>query len=363
MAAKDNLKELLQERFTDHEVGVDPGVWQSISTQLVAAAPAADGLGDLLKERFREHETHVDPGVWEGISQQLGHGAAAGSAAGGSGFGGWLAAGIAATVVTGGLLFWALSPEPQARATASNSPARPSTASTQAPVPTVTTTEQAAPVLAATGANTTMAAPPRELQAPARTEPSPVESPSRSNGTTPGETPPVQAGPVRTMERSTTPTPTEGAHLAEVNRIIERLILQTQAEPVVAQTESLPEAGLVQGQTPALLPNVFEEPDETAGETPSASAPVVWIPNAFSPGQRDGVNDELVVVAEGLTGIQVRIYSLDSRLIFSANDLKAWDGHDLSGQLCQQGYYFYAIEGLDGTNKTFSKGQTIYLFR
>jgi hypothetical protein len=363
MAAKDNLKDLLQERFTDHEVGVDPGVWQAISTQLVAAAPVADGLGDLLKERFREHETHVDPGVWEGISQQLGHGAAAGTAAGGSGFGGWLAAGIAATVVTGGMLFWALSPEPQATTTASTAPAEVRTPTPTTPVPAAPTTAQAGPAQPSNAANTPAPAPVRTNTPTTNTEPGRAEHPPLPAGTPQGQAPTTQVGAGRTMEPSTTTTPPEGAHLAEVNRIIERLILQTQAEPVVAQTESLPEAGLVQGHAPELLPSLTEDQDETAGESLSASAPVVWVPNAFSPGQRDGVNDELVVVAEGLSAIQVRIYSLDSRLIFSANDLKAWDGHDLSGQLCQQGYYFYAIEGLDASNKTFSKGQTIYLFR
>ena len=96
----------------------------------------------------------------------------------------------------------------------------------------------------------------------------------------------------------------------------------------------------------------------------SAPAPTLWIPNAFSPGMRDGVNDELEVRAEGLTNIQVRIYSLGSQLVFRANStVEHWDGRDLGGQPCLEGYYFYAIEGLDGNDKPFSKGQTIHLFR
>lgn len=356
MAAKDNLKDLLQERFTDHEVGVDPGVWQAISTQLVATAPVADGLGDLLKERFRDHEAPVDPGVWEGISQQLGHGAAAGTAVGGSGLGGWIAAGIAATVVTGGLLFWALSPEPAADVTADTktaviapaiaapAPIGPSNGSTSASR-VATSSSTATPATRA--GNDSPAAP-----ALARNNVQP-SGPGLS-GQQPGVTP--NPGPA-------TSNPPEGEHIDEVNRIIDRLIEQTKAEPIVAQTESLPEAGLVQGKAPELSPSVIEDPADEQGDVATPSAPVVWIPNAFSPGQRDGINDEFEVVAEGLTGIQVRIYSLDSRLVFSANDLKAWNGHDLTGQLCPQGYYFYAIEGLDGSNKTFSKGQTIYLFR
>jgi hypothetical protein len=153
------------------------------------------------------------------------------------------------------------------------------------------------------------------------------------------------------------PTPT-GSDLERVNRIIEQLIEQTASRPVVAQTESLPNAGLVAGQEPQLT-----EPEETQVAPPIAADPVVWIPNAFSPGMRDGVNDDLRVVAEGLSDLRVRIYSLESRLVFTANDLHSWDGRDLSGQPCPQGYYFYAIEGLDANGRPFSKGQTIHLFR
>jgi hypothetical protein len=35
----------------------------------------------------------------------------------------------------------------------------------------------------------------------------------------------------------------------------------------------------------------------------------------------------------------------------------------MSGQLCAEDYYFYAIEGVDGNGKPYSKGQTVRLFR
>lgn len=363
MAAKDNLKDLLQERFAGHEAPVDPGLWQAISGQLAASAPAADGLADLLKDRFKDHELEPDAGVWDGISQQLGHGAAAGTAAGGGGIGGWLAAGIAATVVTGGLLFWALSPGTGAKNDVVN-------ATTTAPRPS--------PAEQVEGAVTTPTpAGGQEVpMAGAVNAPPPVQPPVQRKG--PDAAVHDEHAPA---DRTTTSAPANeradehapehmdaskpGAHLAEVNRIIDQLIQQTINQPVVAQTESLPSAGLVEGRQPATV-NTPETGDEVGNdpEHPVAAAPpVVWIPNAFSPGQRDGVNDELVVMAEGLSNIQVRIYSLDSRLMYRANDLKPWDGRDMGGQLCPQGYYFYAIEGLDGNEKTFSKGQTIYLFR
>lgn len=353
MAAKDNLKDLLQERFSGHELDVDPGVWQAISGQL-AQAPANDGLSELLKDRFKGHEMNVDPGVWNSISSQLGHGAAAGTAAG-PGLGGWLATGIAAAVITGGALLWTLRD--------GEDHATPTTAAVaEAPTPTPTEAPAA----------TTLAVP-ATTSAPATTPGAPKPSDERpmTGAATPESGAPAPSGPA--MEGGgTAPTTSTGpqgpadddrpidpgSDLERVNRIIDQLIEQTASRPVVAQTESLPNAGLVAGQEPQMT-----EPDETVVAAPAAADPVVWIPNAFSPGMRDGVNDDLRVVAEGLSDLRVRIYSLDSRLVFTANDLHSWDGRDLSGQPCPQGYYFYAIEGLDANGRPFSKGQTIHLFR
>ncbi|MBL8000544.1 MAG: gliding motility-associated C-terminal domain-containing protein [Flavobacteriales bacterium] len=357
---KNDLRDLLQERFAGHEAPVDPGLWQAISGQLAAAAPAADGLGDLLKDRFKDHELEPDPGVWDGISQQLGHGAAAGSAAGGSGFGGWIAAGIAATALTGGLLFWTLSPDttptiPVAEVPSTPAPAPPPQG--DQPPAVVTTPLTAIPAVTGTPANTSAASAPASAQAVPPATSAPQDAPAMD-------------APIGARDRDAdAPERIEpekpGAHRAEVDRIIDQLIKQTINEPVVAQTESVPTAGLVPGQQPPTLPadDGSEEPNGADEMGVPAADPVVWIPNAFSPGQRDGVNDELEVVAKGLTNVQVRIYSLDSRLVFKSGDLHPWDGRDLGGQLCPQGYYFYAIEGLDGNDKAFSKGQTIYLFR
>jgi hypothetical protein len=332
---------------------VDPGVWQAISGQL-AAAPPADGLTKLLKDRFKDHELNVDPGVWNTIRGQLGHGAAAGTAAG-SGLGGWLAAGIAAAVITGGTLLWTLRDGQELQ-----KPTAAAVVEAPAPAPAEVPNANTTTMPKATGAAVTTPA------VPVASEPSGDHPMSGAVNTTGGPQatnnadvtgPPAAPATSSGAGSDERPTAT-GSDLERVNRIIEQLIEQTASSPVVAQTESLPDAGLVAGQEPQL-----PEPEETDVVVPAAAAPVVWIPNAFSPGMRDGVNDDLRVVAEGLTDLRVRIYSLDSRLVFSANDLHSWDGRDLSGQPCPQGYYFYAIEGLDANGQPFSKGQTIHLFR
>lgn len=345
MAAKHNLKDLLQERFTDHEVGVDPGLWQAISGQLAAVAPAADGFSDLLKDRFQQHEAEVDPGTWVQISSQLGHGAAAG----GTGFGGWIAAGVAATLITGAAFFFTADADVSEPASVAvvNTPVQPAPTPIKEPVVTSATTASSV-----VGANNT------EVPAPQPAKPNYAVAPPTSSVQVPVPVP--STGPIdRDQDRPET-TQLEGARV--VNMILEQLRSQTQAEPVIAQTESIPDIGLVQGQDAVVLPPE-DEPRADAALV-SAPAPTLWIPNAFSPGMRDGVNDELEVRAEGLTNIQVRIYSLGSQLVFRANStVEHWDGRDLGGQPCLEGYYFYAIEGLDGNDKPFSKGQTIHLFR
>lgn len=347
MAAKDNLKDLLQERFTDHEVGVDPGLWQAISGQLAAAAPAADGLSDLLKERFQQHEVDVDPGTWGQISSQLGHGAAAG----GTGFGGWIAAGLAATLITGAAFFFTSGPDASEPASVSvvTTPVQPVPAPIEEPV----VTEATAPSSVPSGTNNATT-PSRQSTRPNTTATPPLGDASSTSAAS--ET----ASTDRDQDRPEATQP-EGARV--VNMIIEQLRSQTEAQPLILQTESIPNVGLVQGQEDVTPPS-DDMPPPVTEQPVLAPAPTLWIPNAFSPGMRDGVNDELVVKTEGLKNIQVRIYSLGSQLVFKANSaLEHWDGRDLSGQPCQEGYYFYAIEGLDGNDKPFSKGQTIHLFR
>ena len=67
---------------------------------------------------------------------------------------------------------------------------------------------------------------------------------------------------------------------------------------------------------------------------------------------------------ENFQRVSVRIYSAaNNQLVFSANDMSGWDGRDLSGQPCPDGYYFYALEAVTHQNRTITRGQTVRLFR
>ena len=103
---KDDLAQLLKDRFVGHESPVDPGLWNAIQSQLGSEqlASSEEGMKELLQDKFNGHEVPVDPAVWSNISQQLGHGAAAGGV--GSGLFAWVAAAIGVVVIAGGTLFY-----------------------------------------------------------------------------------------------------------------------------------------------------------------------------------------------------------------------------------------------------------------
>jgi gliding motility-associated-like protein len=86
----------------------------------------------------------------------------------------------------------------------------------------------------------------------------------------------------------------------------------------------------------------------------------IFIPNAFTPGNEDSLNDEWKVsalaiynlIGQPLHNFKARIYDRWGQLVFETDDVnKGWDGTRKSdGQLCPVDVYLYMIdaEGIDG---------------
>lgn len=350
---KDPLFDNLAERFAGHEMDVDPGTWSAISGQLAVASGSS--LGGLLKEKFAGHEAPVDPQVWTNISSQIGHGAAAGAGSAA----GWWAAGIAATLVAGGLLFYNLSGEPAATNLVEQAkiiaPVVPETQSTTAG----TTTIPAASITAE--ANTT----------PARSATNTPKNGSPTSGAVADHRSGAKHSTSSSTKEKPIGPPTEEGKQT-VNTVLQEVVDNYVTSPVVVATEKV-----VPPPTPTEMPSpavhveheeVIVEQSADEPELPLAvPAPTlaVMIPTAFSPNS-DGVNDELVVTVQNYQKATVRIFSASSNaLVFKADNLEArWNGTMMnSGQLCEPGMYFYALEVTDADGKTWNKGEVVRLFQ
>ena len=359
---KDKLINELQERFTGHEVEVDPGLWEAISGKL--AATGADGLQDVLREKFTGHEVPVDAHVWSNISSQLGQGAAAGGGAAT-----WLAGGLAAAAVVGGLAWWLATGE-QPNPTATNNPPAQVAA---VPAQGTPTDINAVTEAHTSGVDAHTATPEVKLS---------------PGGTTTGAAPATTDNRTATSAEATTAPASEGERT--VNAVLGSLVQQNATEPhfpdapepvpappadVVIPTFTPDQVAHQAANTPAEIattpePDVEDEEvetDEDSGtedQAGTALEPRIYIPNVFSP-QGDGVNDKLKVVGSHYQRVSVRIISARTdALVFRSNNLDdQWNGRDMNNVPCEEGYYFYAIEvtGLDGV--TYSKGEVIRLFR
>jgi len=83
----------------------------------------------------------------------------------------------------------------------------------------------------------------------------------------------------------------------------------------------------------------------------------IQVPNAFSP-DGDGVNDEFMVVHDGIEEFSMEIYNRWGELVYQTNDTeRPWQG-DHRGMDCQQDAYVYVISarGLEDEHPTTIKG-------
>jgi gliding motility-associated-like protein len=89
----------------------------------------------------------------------------------------------------------------------------------------------------------------------------------------------------------------------------------------------------------------------------------IQVPNAFSP-DGDGVNDDFMVVHDGVEHFTMDIYNRWGELVYHTDDTELpWDGLH-KGKDCQQDAYIYVISarGLDDESATTLKG-TVSLIR
>jgi gliding motility-associated-like protein len=342
---KDKLIDTLQERFAHHEMGVDPGTWNAISSQLAAANGSA--LSEVLKDKFSGHEAPVDPQVWDSISSQLGHGAAAG----GSVAAGWWAGGMAAALLVGGLFWWSTDERPE--------PVVPPATATSVPAEVHTIV----PEVSAANVPVPQAATPQVL----------AEQPQQKKPMVPS------------VPATSTPLPPAGQEV--VSTVWQELVKENSEEPRFSdrvETVPLNVAPPVQLPAPSVAkpipapaqPNAAPTTDQlvdmesdmdTEAEPEFVQVqqqPQIYIPNVFSP-QGDGVNDRLKVVGSNYQKVLVRIFSAQSNaLVFRADNLDdQWNGRDMNNVPCPEGYYFYAIEVTGTDGNTASQDEVVKLFR
>jgi CHU_C Type IX secretion signal domain len=340
MESKDDLTSLLQERFSGHEVAVSDEVWDAIGSQMLLHNAAPDTVNDLFKERFEHHTAEVDPSAWQHISGRLGHAPAT------LGAGGWFAVGAGALVLAG-IISWATGVETTTVTDANRQP-QPRTQQTEKPQPVLVPAPIQAPI--ATGLDKapmvqTSAAIRPTLAAPL--VPSPKQAPDLAHGT-----------------RSTAHADEAPEREALVEQILHALEAKVQAHPQATQTETVPGVGVLLGREAETEASSETSPELGEQQSKSSLVARIWVPNVFTPGMQDGVNDDLVVTSEEpLTNISVRVYSLANALVFQANDLRPWNGQDLGGQPCPAGFYFYALEAQDEQGAPLARTQVVNLLR
>lgn len=87
------------------------------------------------------------------------------------------------------------------------------------------------------------------------------------------------------------------------------------------------------------------------------------IPNAFSPGTSEGVNDVWKVSYRSIIEFECHIFNIQGEEIFSFNDpSQGWDGKK-GGKLVKPGVYYYVIEALGSDGKRYKKSGDINILR
>lgn len=91
----------------------------------------------------------------------------------------------------------------------------------------------------------------------------------------------------------------------------------------------------------------------------------IFIPNIFTP-NHDHLNQTFDVLSLSKNVIigNFEIYDQNSNLLFKSNDPNTtWNGDNLSGEPCAQGYYLFHIQFVDNSGKVIGKSGQVWLGR
>ncbi len=351
----DQLIEQLRERFHGHEMDVPPGVWEQVTGQM--AANSEGGLRESLQDKFQGHEVDVDPSAWANINAQIGTGAAAGTSV----HAGWIAAGVAAVVITAGLFFW----NNQEAAPTASVPEAPQISLIEVPAtdtkaiglkPEAAVAEQVVET-ATTKVNTARTLLPKGTM--------------RAEGNDVAAT--QQSAPETAVVEELVPA--EPQHKPEIQAPVKQPVVpatvepKPELEPVHQYIPAAPSIASASGTNsdPIQEPSYpIVDNDQSILDDPFQAnrANDILIPNAFSP-QGDGVNDKLKIVAGEYEKVDVRVFAAKTgSLVFHSNDLSnMWDGRLPNGNIAEEGYYSCMVLITDKNGQTRAKSMVVQLFR
>ncbi|MEO8734673.1 MAG: gliding motility-associated C-terminal domain-containing protein [Flavobacteriales bacterium] len=362
MSMKDELIDLLRDRFTGHELEVPHTVWENVSGQLAASA-TGEGLREALQDKFQAHEVDVDPSAWSNISSQLGHGAAAGTSFGTA----WIAAGIAAIAITAGVMLWntretpapvvvtpveTVNQQPVASlSTGPTNPQEPIVASVAVPTksehtPTIKATHKSvAPVVLK---QQPVQQPPLSVKAEAKDAPlTDVRSSTSGNATVD----PVKQPPTPQPQSTAVQTPKTEPVGADTGI----------SKNAVSTADSDPEQSTTQSVTNQTSP----APQGMNGNDPFTKTDAfnMFFPNTFTP-NGDGDNDEFGVIVGPHLNALIQIFSMNGSLVFQTNDLSQWwNGHLPNGNIAEEGSYTCIVQVTDLDGQAHLKKKVISLYR
>lgn len=346
---KDELIDLLHQRFSGHELEAPVGAWENISGQLAGGA-SGETLREALQDKFRGHEVNVDPGTWAQISSRLGHAVAS---AGSSYTSGLVAAGAAAVIIATALVLWtnkvdAVHQSPTSVEVPVHSMVQPPTLIVeQVIVPQVPKNSPKAVETSTTKAKT---------QVPAAVEPA-LQKGQQNGASTKSEPatqpvmkPAAQAQPAVSTKPAPGSVPPSEKPTTQVPKVVVAEKAAVEPSHKAAQDHPTVEAPETD---PTTVPSIEAKDDFT-----------ILIPNVFT-ANNDGLNDELQIVADAHSKVEVNIVSaITGNVVFHSNDLNnMWDGLLPNGNIAPEGQYVCVVIFTDLEGQVHRGRMVVQLYR